>query len=192
MKCYTEIDRVRVDHKIFTKRFCCDYEKCKGACCYRHIPGVELNGGELSDYEAAEILLHRKEICGLCDKDVQQIAEDFPVTKYEEIFYTTLRKEKCVFSSMCRGTCILKTAKDKKIGDIDIPLSCQLYPIVWEVYPTYECLRVENIYAEICACGYEKGKRENVFLLDFMKVPLIRGLGEEFYSKLKELQKEFL
>ena len=192
MRCYTEIDGIQVDSKILTEKFCCDYEKCKGACCYQHIPGVELNGGALSDYDAAEILLHRKELSLLCDKDDQQIAREQPVSKDGDNFYTTLKKEKCVFSSMCRGTCVLKIAKGKKIGDIDIPLSCQLYPIVWEVYPTYERLRVENIYDEICVCGYEKGKRENVFLLDFMKVPLIRGLGEEFFSKMKEVQKDFI
>lgn len=38
----------------------------------------------------------------------------------------------------------------------------------------------------------QKGKRENIYLLDFLKIPLIRGLGEEFFSKLKEVQKDFL
>lgn len=192
MTSYIEVDGIQIDSKIFTEKFCCDYEKCKGACCHHHIPDVELNGGALSDYDAAEILFHRKELSLLCDKDYQQIVEEQPVTKDRGNFYTTLKEEKCVFSSMCNGICALKIAKDKKIGDIDIPLSCQLYPIVWEVYPTYECLRVENIYDEICVCGYEKGKRENVFLLDFMKAPLIRGLGEEFYSKLKTLRRDFL
>ena len=146
---YVEIDGIQIDSKIFTAKFCCDYEKCKGACCYQHIPGVELNGGALSDYDAAEILYHRRALSLLCDKDDQQVALEQPVSKDGGNFYTTLRKEKCVFSSMCKGTCVLKIAKDNKIADIDIPLSCQLYPIVWEVYPTYERLRVENIYDEI-------------------------------------------
>lgn len=192
MKCYIEIDGIQVESKIFTAKFSCDYEKCKGACCNYELSDTELNGGALSDYEAAEILFHRKELSLLCDKGDQQLAEEHPISKDGGNFYTTLKKEKCVFCSMCKGTCVLKTAKDKKIGDVDIPLSCQLYPIVWEVYPTYERLRIENIYDEICVCGYEKGKRENTYLLDFMKDPLIRGFGEEFYSKLKDLQKEYL
>lgn len=57
---YKEIDGIQVDTKIFTVKFCCDYEKCRGACCYQDIPDVDLNGGALSDYEAANILLYRK------------------------------------------------------------------------------------------------------------------------------------
>lgn len=189
---YKEIDGVQVDTKIFTVKFCCDYEKCRGACCYQDIPDVDLNGGALSDYEAANILLYRKKLSTLCDKADQQISEEQPVSKECDSFYTTLRGGKCIFCSMKNGTCVLKIAKDKNIGGIDIPLSCQLYPIVWEVCPPYERLRVENIYDEICTCGYEKGKRENIFLLDFMKIPIIRGWGWEFFSKLKSLQKDFL
>lgn len=192
MEHYVEIDGIQVDSKIFTAKFCCDYTKCKGACCYIPIPDVELNGGALSDYEAAEILFNRKEISSLCDKEDQQLAEEQPVSKYEDTFYTTLREGKCVFSSMCKGTCALKIAKDEKIGNVDIPLSCQLYPIVWEVYPTYECLRVENIFDMICICGYEKGEQKGIFMLDFLKAPLIRSLGEEFYSKLKDMQQNFI
>ena len=55
---YVEIDGIQVDSKIFTVKFCCDYEKCKGACCNQPLPGVELNGGALSDYDAAEILYY--------------------------------------------------------------------------------------------------------------------------------------
>lgn len=193
MRCYTEIDGIQVDSKILTAKFCCDYEKCKGACCNQPLPGVELNGGALSDYDAAEILYHRKALSFLCDEEDRQVAMEQPVSKDDEAFYTTLKKDKCVFCSMQKGICVLKIAKDKKIADVDIPLSCQLYPILWEVYPTYERLRIGDIFDEkYCIHGYEKGKRENIYLLDFLKVPLIRGLGEEFYSKLKDLQKDFL
>ena len=129
----------------------------------------------------------------MCDENDRQVAVEQPVYKDDGTFYTTLKKDKCVFCSMQKGTCALKIAKDKKIADVDIPLSCQLYPILWEVYPTYERLRVGDIFDEkYCVHGYEKGKRENIYLLDFLKIPLIRGLGEEFFSKLKEVQKDFL
>lgn len=156
---YVEIDGIQVDSKIFTVKFCCDYEKCKGACCNQPLPGVELNGGALSDYDAAEILYHRRALSFLCDENDRQVAVEQPVYKDEGTFYTTLKKDKCVFCSMQKGTCALKIAKDKKIADVDIPLSCQLYPILWEVYPTYERLRVGDIFDEkYCVHGYEKGK----------------------------------
>lgn len=193
MSTYIEIDGLQVDTKILTAKFCCDYEKCKGACCNQPLPGLDLNGGALSDYDAAEILYHRKSLSLLCDEDDRQLALEHPVSKGQYNFFTTLKEDKCVFCSMKKGTCVLKIAKEQNIADIDIPLSCQLYPILWEEFTTYERLRVENIFdQDYCVHGYEKGDRENVFLLDFLKVPLVRGFGQEFFSKLKEAQKELL
>lgn len=192
MKCYIEVDGIQVDFRIFTAKFCCDYEKCKGACCNQPIPGIGLIGAAITDYYAAEILYHRGVLSLLCDEDDMQVALEQPVSKEGNAFYTTLKKDKCVFCSMKKETCVLKIAKDKKIANVDIPLSCQLYPILWEELPNYERLRIGDTFDEYCVHGYEKGKRENVYLLDFLKAPLVRGLGEEFYSKLKDLQKDFI
>lgn len=190
MKCYTVVDNIQVDHKIFTTKFCCDYEKCEGACCNQPI-GEELYGGALSDYDAAEILLHRKELSLLCDKDDQETVRENPVEKHGDTFFTTLHKEKCALCSMVKGTCVLQIAKH--ITGIGIPLSCQLYPIVWNVYPDHEELILDDLfYKDYCVHAYAKGEEFDIFLLDFLKAPLIRGLGEDFFNKLKEIQKEFL
>lgn len=192
MKCYIEINNIRVESKIFVAKFCCDYDKCKGACCNQPLSDVELLGGAVSDYDAAEILLHRKALSLLCDEDDQQVALEQPISKYDGQFYTTLKKDKCVFCSLQRETCMLKVAKEMRVADIDIPLSCQLYPLLWEIYPTFERLCIGDTFDKYCTYGYKKGTRENVFLLDFLRVPLIRGFGEDFYAKLKEIQKDFL
>lgn len=182
-----------VDTRILTAKFCCDYDKCKGACCNQPLLGVELNGGALSDYDAAEILYHRRALSTLCEDADRPTVNEQPVTKDGDTFYTTLRKDKCVFCNMHEGTCVLKSAKEKHIADIDIPLSCQLYPILWVVYPTYEALKLGDLYdAEYCVYAYEKGKREGVFLIDFLRSALVRAFGEAFFSKLKEAQKSFL
>lgn len=183
-----KIDNILVDDKVFTTKFSCDYEKCKGACCNKPVPGVELLGGALSEYDAAEILLHRKDISLLCDKEDQDIVCDRPVSKFNNSFYTTLHKDKCVLCNMKKGTCALKIAKYLGVADIDIPLSCQLYPILWEVdTDDVESFTVGDIFSD-CKYGYAKGEKENTYLIDFLKVPIIRGLGENFYNKLKEEQ----
>lgn len=193
MRCYTEIDGIQVDSKVFTAMFACDYEKCKGACCNQPIHDVELNGGELTDCEAAEILYNKDEIASLCYGYAASLVRERPVYKDGETFYTRVFEDKCVLCNMKRGTCALKLAKDKGICGVDIPLSCQLYPILWEAFPTYERLSVGDIFdKDYCVHGYAKGKREKVYLLDFVKDALIRAFGEDFYTKLKEVQKEFI
>lgn len=183
----TKIDNILVEDTVFTAKFSCDYGKCKGACCNKPVPGVELFGGALSDYDAAEILYHRRAISLLCDKSNQVIAGERPVSKYEGGFYTTLHDSKCVLCSMDKGTCVLKLAKTSGVSDIGIPLSCQLYPLLWEIDGDVETLNVGDIFDD-CKYGYEKGEREGTYLIDFLKEPIIRGLGEDFYRKLKEEQ----
>ena len=189
---FTEIDGIEVENKVLTAKFACDYDVCKGCCCHKPLPGVELNGGALSDYDAAEILLKRKELSELCDDEDKEIVADRPVVKYAGDFYTTICRDKCVLSSMKFGGCILKLAEKKKVTDIGIPLSCQLYPLLWEVRDSGESLVIGNVFGKWCDCGYEKGEREDIYIIDFLKDAIIRGFGEKFYHKLKEAQKKLL
>lgn len=193
MSGYIEVDGIQVDGRILTAKFCCDYEKCKGACCNQPLPGVELNGGALSAYDAAEILYHRRALSTLCEDADRHVVLEQPVSKDAGVFFTTLREDKCVFCNMQTGTCVLKTAKERHIADIDIPLSCQLYPILWVEYPTYEALKLGDLYDEnYCEHAYIKGEREGVFLIDFLKGAIIRAFGKAFFNKLKDTQKTLL
>lgn len=193
MMCYVEIDGIRVDSRIFKVKFACAYEKCKGACCYESLEDVNLNGGVLTDYDAAEILFHRKALSFLCDNSERQLVEQQPLVKDNGTFYTTLHKGKCVLCNMEKGTCALKIAKEHKIADVDIPLSCHLYPIVLDTHEDFDYLFLENLFdKDYCIHAYKRGEREGIYLIDFLKDALIRGFGEDFYIKLKTIQKEFL
>lgn len=188
---YVKVDGIQVDPRIFLAKFCCDYEKCKGACCNQPLPGVELMGGGLTNYEAAELLYHRRALSLLCDEDARQVALEQPVSKDNGLFYTTLKKSKCVFCSMQQGTCVLKIAKAKGITPIGIPLSCQLYPIVLDACS--KRLLIGDIFdKDYCIHGYIKGEREGIYLLDFLKDPIVGKFGEAFFLKLKEMQKKYL
>lgn len=90
------------------------------------------------------------------------------------------------------GGCSLKVTKEKGITDIGIPLSCQLYPLLWEVKDSEDYLTLGNVFGDLCKCGYEKGKREGIYLIDFLKDAIIRAFGEKFYTELKEVQQDYL
>lgn len=189
---FIEINNVKVESRILTTKFACDYGVCRGCCCHKPMPGVTLNGGALSDYDAAEILLKRKELSELCDDEDKDIVADSPVVKYDGYFYTAIRRDKCVLSSMNLGGCVLKLSEQRKVTDIGIPLSCQLYPLLWEVRDSKDYLVLGDIFGDWCDCGYKKGEREGIFIIDFFKDAIVRGFGEEFYSRLKEAQKNAL
>lgn len=186
------VNNIQVDIRILTAKFSCDYEKCKGACCYQPVEGVEMTGGELLDYEASDILYHRKDIAPLCDEEDRKLVAEQPVEKFLGKYYTTLQKDKCVLCSFSKSTCILKALKGK-ISGLDIPLHCQLYPILWVYCDDYERLELGDIFDKnYCVHAYEKGKREDVYLIDFLKNAIIRGFGIDFFNGLKEKQKLYI
>lgn len=191
MRSYIEIDNIKVSQRIFTAKFCCDYGKCGGACCNKPAD-FEVVGCYLSDYEAADILHNRKKLMELCDEEDRKIVSENPVEKIGKHFYTALNNKKCVFSCMGAKTCALKTAKEKGLADTGVPASCSLYPIVYEDHGDYEQLTIGDWFDDYCRFGYEKGERENTYMLDFLKSPIIDTLGEDFYDKLKNEQTEYI
>ena len=58
MKGFTLIDNVWVEDRIFSTYFSCDYDKCKGACCWAG-DAKDYDGGTLLAEEAQEILLRK-------------------------------------------------------------------------------------------------------------------------------------
>jgi hypothetical protein len=68
-----------------------------------------------------------------------------------------------------------------------------LYPI--RVSTLSNGVQALNLHRwNICKCAFEKGKKEKVPVYVFLREPIIRKFGEEFYSALeaasKSLQEE--
>lgn len=195
---YVKIRGKMVATEILTAKLSCDYEKCKGACCNASSaddPNLELVGGYLSDYEAAEIVIHRKELASLCDHDVTKEVLEHPVIDDGNAFYTSLKGKngKCLLCSLEKGTCVLKLAH-KKNPNINIPISCQLYPILWTTDENdTEWVKLGHTFdARFCHFAYEKGKAENVYLIDFLEDAIKRSFGEKFFTALKWEQQYYI
>ena len=70
---------VEVSEDVFTTEFSCDYDVCKGACCYSPLPSgskVHAVGGGLTKDEYAEVLDRKKErYCAIrCTGDGQKVS----------------------------------------------------------------------------------------------------------------------
>ena len=198
------IDDVVVDREIFTVKFVCDIAKCHGICCYA--PDDEVVGPPLTGEEAKNIRGHKGFIAefGIPTEDWhdatkrKSLARTKPITKWNRRLPYRLRLHgyTCIFCSS-KG-CVLKDFNRRfpivKVP-IDEPVSCSLYPIAegTDATGTIPFIYVEHYYDErYCKCGYAKGKRENVYLIDFLREPLIRRFGEAFYEHLKQIQKDVL
>lgn len=190
MSGFTRVGKVIIDNRIFTAKFCCDYEKCHGACC-NEPTDEELLGCDLSDYEAAMVLFHRKAVAEFCSEKDKELVREAPLEITNGTFYTRLDGDRCVLCNMDERTCALKKLHEH-IKEVDIPLSCHLYPILWTIdVAGMDRFVLGDVFPDWCKWGFEKGEREGVFLLDFLKEPLNR-VYNGFYNDLKDEQRRFI
>lgn len=192
MQGYTLVNGIYVENTIFNVEFACDYEKCKGACCYAEVEGVALDGGSLTGEEAKAIRDHRGTLASCCDSSRSSLVKTKPVYSSDGKWFVSLDENaECVLLNMKKGTCACKIAHKQGNFPFPIPLACQLYPLYYFVSGGERFLTLMNTFEEMCECGYEKGEREHIKVYEFCKDAVVRGFGEDFYSSLEKIAKEW-
>ena len=185
-----EIDDCLVSEEILTVYFACDYEKCKGCCCVIGDSGAPM---EVSEAGAIEKNYHifspimseegRKVVAEKgfyeIDMDGDMVTPLVPGT--EECAYTLFDEEGNCFCSMER--CWFQGK-----GDFRKPISCWLYPI--RITRLRNGMRALNLHRwHICQDAFAKGKKEKVRVYQFLREPIERYFGEDFYTALDEAAK---
>ncbi len=176
------IDDVAVDASLTERKFACDLAKCKGACC--SIPGGR--GAPLLDSEIAEIDSSLPSVLPLLSAEKRKVieTEGFYEGSRGDFATTCIDDEDCVF--VYRENGIAKCALEKAFNNGDTgfrkPISCHLYPIRVNRFGG-DALRYHELAQ--CSPAVRKGKVENVDVIEFLKVALIRMYGEEWYGKLE-------
>lgn len=183
-----QIDKTLVSLDIIEEHFICDIKKCKGICCVDGDSGAPLT--------AEEVTILTNEI----DKILPYLPEDGQkaikkggvsyIDQEGESVTMLINKEECAFVVDEDGAFQCGIEKAYEAGAIDFkkPISCHLYPIRVTKYHNYEAINYDKW--GICKHACLKGKKENVTVKEFLKAPLIRNYGEEWYNKLDEISKE--
>ena len=177
------IGNTLVSLDILEKEFCCDLESCKGCCC---IEGDA--GAPLTDEEERRII----EILPLLLPEMRKEARE--LVKNNGISYLDPTGEKvtqiingkdCVFSRTdINGWCYCVIEKAYNAGKIDFkkPVSCHLYPIRLTEHPSFTA--VEYHHWDICHSARQCGRKLHLPIYKFLKEPLIRRFGEDWYNEL--------
>lgn len=168
------------------KFFVCNLDKCKGACCVEGDLGAPLEEEEL------QILADNYEIIKpyLSEAGRQAIAEQgLYIKDWEDDFSTTtIGNRECAYA-IYDDNLTLKCGIEQAYLDGKIswkkPISCHLYPIRITRYDGFEALNYDKW--QICnpACGF--GAELGVRVYQFLKEPLIRKYGADWYQELEEL-----
>jgi len=178
-----EIGRTIISLDILEKKFLCDLLKCKGACCVEGDSGAPVTTDEVKAIQEAysEIKTY---LPGNHQAEVEK--QGFAVIDIEGDLVTPLvNNEQCAYSIEEKG--ILKCGIEKAFLDgkttFRKPVSCHLFPIRITEYKRFDAVNYEQI--DICQPGRECGKSEKLPLYVFLKEPLIRKYGEEWYEQLE-------
>ena len=184
-----QIDDVIVSFDIFKEKFYCDINACKGECCIEGDAGAPLESKEvellekvlpaiwddLSD-EAKDIINKQ----GVCYKDVDG-----------DLVTSIVNGKDCVFTCYDdKGYCLCAIEKAYRNGKTNFykHISCHLYPIRVGKYGPYKALNYHRW--NVCKAAVLLGEKKNTPIYKFLKEPLIRSFGEEWYTELEIAAKE--
>lgn len=183
-----EIGNKLVSASLLEKRFVCDLNACKGACCVEGDAGAPVTLAEISMLESilekVKPYMTEKGIEAVENTGVFYMDEDNdPVT-------TLMDGGACAFTVFEEdGTA--KCGIEKAYYDKEIkwkkPLSCELFPIRVKEYTQFTAVNFEEI--DICKPACSCGEKLNIPVYRFLKAPIIRGFGEEFFNELVEAEK---
>lgn len=174
---------------LIEEYFLCDFSACKGRCCIEGESGAPVEPDEIEELEkvlpliwddlspAARKVIDRQGVVYL-DEDGEYVTsivegEDCVFTYYDEDGY-------------CR--CAIEKAFHEGKSSFYKPVSCHLYPVR---VANYKGFRAVNYHRwSVCESARRLGKREGLAVYQFLKAPLIRKFGQDWYDDLCRIADE--
>ena len=180
-----QIGSTIVSRDILEKHFVCDLNKCKGNCCIYGESGAPLEDDEIpilqeifpkiKPYMTAEGIAIVEQI-GVYDIDFDN----------DKVTPLIGNSEDCAYSISEKGIvfCAIERAFMNREISFRKPISCHLYPIRITKYKAFEAVNFHNW--KICEDAHKLGKKTGTPLYIFLKEPLIRKYGNDWYQQLSE------
>jgi hypothetical protein len=186
-----DIDGKIISRDVFSQKFVCDLSACKGACCVEGDSGAPLEKDEADllkeNFEKIKPFISPQGIEAINNHGTSVIDSYdgelvTPLIEGKECAYTVFDKD---------GTAKCGIENAYKAGEISFikPISCHLYPIRLNKYQNF--IAVNYHKWPICKPALTCGAKLNVKVYKFLKEPLVRKFGQEFYNKLEVVDNEF-
>lgn len=184
-----EIDDKIVSTQIFERKFVCDLNACKGACCIEGDAGAPLTLEEISILEDSleEIKPYMR------DEGVKAVEKTgvFYMDQDNEAGTTLVNDGECAFVFFDEKgitKCAVEAAFLDGKTDFKKPISCHLYPIRVKQISDFTAINYDkwSICEPACACG----EALNVPVFRFLKEPIIRAFGLDFFKELEIVENE--
>ncbi len=165
--------------------FCCDLEKCLGACCIEGDAGAPVTIEEVAKIEEA-LPVVEPEMLPRAVEEVRQNGVAY-VDQEGDLVTTILDGRNCAFTCYAPGgicLCALEKAfREGKTG-FKKPASCSLYPLRLTTYPTFTAVNYHRW--KICRDAVANGRKKGIRLYQFLRGPLTERFGQEWYDELAQ------
>jgi hypothetical protein len=186
-----QVGDVLLSPDILTEKFCCDLDACKGACCVEGEAGAPVTLDEIGGIEDS-----LDTVWGDLAASAQSVIDKQGVAYTDpegELVTSIVGGKDCVFTCYENGVCLCALERAWRKGKTRFckPISCALYPIREKRFA--DGLVGLNYHKwSVCKMAVEKGNELDLPVYKFLKEPLIRRFGEEWYQELCEVAEKIL
>jgi hypothetical protein len=182
---------ILVSEELLEEEFVCNLSACKGACCVEGDGGAPLTQEEENNIEENWDVIKSY----LPKKSIEEIEKqgfgvkgwdgerETPLVDGKECVYVTFQEDGSL-------RCAIELAESKGEIDFSKPESCALYPIRVQKLPTFTSLRYHKW--DICSDACSLGKELQVPVYKFLKGPLTKKYGEDWFQELDIIAKEYV
>ena len=185
-----QIDDTIISLELLDEHFVCDLNACKGICCIEGDDGAPLEESEVKIIE---------ELLPIIWDDLTEVSKE--VIRKQGVSYidgdgepvtSIVNGAECVFTytdqdGMCK--CAIEKAFREGKTDFYKPISCHLYPVRLQKYDEFTAVNYHRW--GVCNCARKLGGKLGVPVYQFLKEPLIRRFGHEWFEQLEIADEEF-
>lgn len=181
-----EINNILISDDLYERKFLCDLNSCKGACCVEGDSGAPLEEEECNTLDD----IFDKVKPYMRPEGIKAVEEQgaFVVDTDEDLVTPLVNNRECAYVYFAEdgGTrCAIEAAYEKGEIDWKKPISCELFPVRINEYPTFTAVNVQ--FLEICESACSLGKAFEVPVYKFLKDPLIKRFGKEWYEEMEKV-----
>jgi len=178
-----QIQDTLVSLDLAERFFCCDIEKCLGACCIEGDAGAPVTPQEVKKIEGVLPIVESE----MMPRAIEEVKENgVAYTDAEgDLVTTILDGRNCAFTCYAPGgvcLCALEKVFHEGKTTFRKPASCALYPLRIKEFPTFTAVNYHRW--EICRDAEVLGRKKGIRLYQFLRGPLTERFGKEWYDEL--------
>lgn len=179
-----EIGNTLVSLDLAERFFCCDINACLGQCCIEGDAGAPITEAERDSIDSLLPVVEPL----LLPSAKERIAEAGTsyVDEEGDLVTQIVDGRNCVFTCYAPGgicQCALECKHSEGLtGGFRKPASCALYPVRLTEYESFTAVNYHRW--DICRPAEKNGKRLGIRLYQFLRGPLTKHFGEEWYAEL--------